>query len=145
MICFYEILKIISIKILFKIFYLGFSFSPDEQTALVQFQGGPCAVIVPVQAYILKNIITTRSESDDWRQVSLYYTEIRKTPYLLLINISASQADIEKQNNLLIDAFSEILTKAFNGCQYCIVHTLNKEVVDKPQNLDFTHFHSSLR
>lgn len=126
-------------------FYLGFSFSPDEQTALVQFQGGPCAVIAPVQAYILKNIITTRSEPDDWRHVSLYYIEIRKTPCLLHINTFASQADIEKQNNLLIDAFSEILTKAFNGSQYCIVHTFDKEVVDKSRNLDFTHFHSSLR
>ncbi|ESP01777.1 hypothetical protein LOTGIDRAFT_225148 [Lottia gigantea] len=34
----------------------GFIFSEDEPTALAQLEGGPCAIIVPVQAYILKNI-----------------------------------------------------------------------------------------
>ena len=35
----------------------GFVFSNDEPTALVQYQGGPCAVIAPVQAFLLKSII----------------------------------------------------------------------------------------
>ncbi|KAK6165696.1 hypothetical protein SNE40_022575 [Patella caerulea] len=35
----------------------GFVFSEDEPSALVQLEGGPCAIIVPVQAYILKHIL----------------------------------------------------------------------------------------
>lgn len=37
--------------------FLGFEFSEAEPSALVQRQGGPCAVIAPVQAFILKTII----------------------------------------------------------------------------------------
>lgn len=37
----------------------GFVFSEDECTALVQLEGGPCAVIAPVQAFLLKNIMFT--------------------------------------------------------------------------------------
>lgn len=35
----------------------GFEFSADEPSALLQKQGGPCAVIAPVQAYLLKILI----------------------------------------------------------------------------------------
>lgn len=36
----------------------GFTFAGDEEpTALLQYDGGPCAVIVPVQAFILKNLL----------------------------------------------------------------------------------------
>lgn len=37
----------------------GFVFSKDEPTALVQLEGGPCAVIAPVQAFLLKNALFT--------------------------------------------------------------------------------------
>uniref|UniRef100_A0A8C6VNM9 Ubiquitin carboxyl-terminal hydrolase MINDY n=1 Tax=Nothobranchius furzeri TaxID=105023 RepID=A0A8C6VNM9_NOTFU len=47
----------------------GFVFSEYEQTALEQFEGGPCAVIAPVQAFLLKNILFSR-ESSNWRQLS---------------------------------------------------------------------------
>ncbi|XP_068179470.1 ubiquitin carboxyl-terminal hydrolase MINDY-3 [Antennarius striatus] len=47
----------------------GFVFSANEHTALEQFEGGPCAVIVPVQAFLLKNILFGR-ESCSWRQMS---------------------------------------------------------------------------
>lgn len=36
------------------IIFVGFEFSEVEPSALVQKQGGPCAVIAPVQAYLLK-------------------------------------------------------------------------------------------
>lgn len=35
------------------IYLLGFVFSEDEKTALEQFEGGPCAVIAPVQVLII--------------------------------------------------------------------------------------------
>lgn len=38
-------------------FYAGFEFSDVEPTALVQWQGGPCAVIAPVQAFLLKILL----------------------------------------------------------------------------------------
>ncbi|XP_027868662.1 ubiquitin carboxyl-terminal hydrolase MINDY-3 isoform X2 [Xiphophorus couchianus] len=47
----------------------GFVFSEHEQTALKQFEGGPCAVIAPVQAFLLKNILFNREHST-WRQMS---------------------------------------------------------------------------
>lgn len=37
--------------------FAGFEFSDVEPSALVQRQGGPCAVIAPVQAFLLKTII----------------------------------------------------------------------------------------
>uniref|UniRef100_A0A8C4WU57 Ubiquitin carboxyl-terminal hydrolase MINDY n=1 Tax=Eptatretus burgeri TaxID=7764 RepID=A0A8C4WU57_EPTBU len=39
---------------LFRRWTQGFVFSRDEPTALEQFEGGPCAVIAPVQAFLLK-------------------------------------------------------------------------------------------
>uniref|UniRef100_A0A7N6C1Y0 Ubiquitin carboxyl-terminal hydrolase MINDY n=1 Tax=Anabas testudineus TaxID=64144 RepID=A0A7N6C1Y0_ANATE len=47
----------------------GFVFSENEPTALEQLEGGPCAVIAPVQAFLLKNILYNR-ESPNWRQAS---------------------------------------------------------------------------
>uniref|UniRef100_A0A8D3BC59 Ubiquitin carboxyl-terminal hydrolase MINDY n=1 Tax=Scophthalmus maximus TaxID=52904 RepID=A0A8D3BC59_SCOMX len=47
----------------------GFVFSENEHTALEQFEGGPCAVIAPVQAFLLKNIVFNR-ECSNWRQMS---------------------------------------------------------------------------
>ncbi|KAK3108552.1 hypothetical protein FSP39_010527 [Pinctada imbricata] len=35
----------------------GFTFSEYQATALVQYEGGPCAVIAPVQAYFLQNLL----------------------------------------------------------------------------------------
>lgn len=40
---------------------IGFEFSDAEPSALVQKQGGPCAVIAPVQAYILKTLVMDTS------------------------------------------------------------------------------------
>lgn len=39
----------------------GFEFSENEPSALVQRQGGPCAVIAPVQAFLLKTILLETS------------------------------------------------------------------------------------
>ena len=45
----------------------GFVFSPDEPSALVQYEGGPCSVIAPVQAHIFKNIF--KEYGDSWQKV----------------------------------------------------------------------------
>ncbi|XP_078394581.1 ubiquitin carboxyl-terminal hydrolase MINDY-3 isoform X2 [Cetorhinus maximus] len=44
----------------------GFVLSQSESTALEQFEGGPCAVIAPVQAYLLKNFLF-KSDKPNWR------------------------------------------------------------------------------
>ncbi|XP_043829515.1 ubiquitin carboxyl-terminal hydrolase MINDY-3-like [Dromiciops gliroides] len=44
----------------------GFVFSESEGSALEQFEGGPCAVIAPVQAFLLKKLLFT-SEKPAWR------------------------------------------------------------------------------
>ncbi|XP_059170985.1 ubiquitin carboxyl-terminal hydrolase MINDY-3-like [Physella acuta] len=77
----------------------GFVFSDKESTALVQLEGGPCAVIAPVQAYIIKcglfrdgssNIDTFRSSSN------------------------------EKANQFLVEALFEILSK-LHSSSYVLV------------------------
>ena len=40
-------------------FVTGLSFSEVESSALIQTSGGPCAVITPLQAYVIKNILFT--------------------------------------------------------------------------------------
>jgi uncharacterized OB-fold protein len=52
--------------------FSGFQFSPDEVTALVQKEGGPCAVIAPVQAFLLRALIKSNEpgEVNLWRNVS---------------------------------------------------------------------------
>ncbi|XP_063132316.1 ubiquitin carboxyl-terminal hydrolase MINDY-3 isoform X2 [Rattus norvegicus] len=47
----------------------GFVFSDSEGSALEQFEGGPCAVIAPVQAFLLKKLLFS-SEKSSWRDCS---------------------------------------------------------------------------
>jgi hypothetical protein len=52
-------------------FYIGLIFSPDESTALVQKEGGPCAVIAPIQAFLFRAILRDPELNADtqWRHV----------------------------------------------------------------------------
>uniref|UniRef100_A0A8C7HE67 Ubiquitin carboxyl-terminal hydrolase MINDY n=1 Tax=Oncorhynchus kisutch TaxID=8019 RepID=A0A8C7HE67_ONCKI len=54
---------------LFRRWTQGLVFSETEHTALEQFEGGPCAVIAPIQAFLLKNILFNR-ESSNWRHIT---------------------------------------------------------------------------
>jgi hypothetical protein len=53
-----------------KFVVLGFHFSADEPTALVQWEGGPCAVLAPVQAFIIKSLVS-ESWTSNWREVGV--------------------------------------------------------------------------
>ncbi|KAK1895419.1 Ubiquitin carboxyl-terminal hydrolase MINDY-3 [Dissostichus eleginoides] len=77
----------------------GFVFCENEQTALEQFEGGPCAVLAPVQAFLFKNILFNR-ESSNWRQM----TE-------------------EEQKTVLCSTLSEILESACSSPStgFCLV------------------------
>lgn len=54
---------------LFRRWSQGFVFSETERSALEQFEGGPCAVIAPVQAFLLKNILFN-TEGSNWKDIS---------------------------------------------------------------------------
>lgn len=48
----------------------GFTFSSREPSALVQLEGGPCAVLAPVQAFILRDMVAAgviSAKDDEWR------------------------------------------------------------------------------
>ncbi len=51
----------------------GFVFSDDEPTALVQLEGGPCAVIAPIQAFLLKNVLFSHKRKEEWNDLSGIY------------------------------------------------------------------------
>ncbi|KAL3831441.1 hypothetical protein ACJMK2_023192 [Sinanodonta woodiana] len=48
----------------------GFVFSEHEPTALVQHNGGPCAVIAPVQGFLLSNALFSENAREDLSTVS---------------------------------------------------------------------------
>ncbi|XP_017040518.1 ubiquitin carboxyl-terminal hydrolase MINDY-3 homolog [Drosophila ficusphila] len=79
----------------------GFEFSKVEPSALVQKQGGPCAVIAPVQAYLLKIIIMD------------------------MPGVKLSEIPHDKSQNLLIQALCNIL-KNCRAPRYRIVHLLRR-------------------
>nr|XP_016937253.1 ubiquitin carboxyl-terminal hydrolase MINDY-3 homolog [Drosophila suzukii] len=85
----------------FKRWSQGFEFSKVEPSALVQKQGGPCAVIAPVQAYLLKIII-----------MDMPGVKLSEIPY-------------DKCQNLLIQALCNIL-KNCRAPRYRIVHLLRR-------------------
>ncbi|KAG7187895.1 hypothetical protein KM043_013864 [Ampulex compressa] len=86
----------------------GFYFSVEEPTALVQTEGGPCAVIAPIQAFILKQLLS-EGDSSTWRSVKP-----------------------EKCNRLLIRAMCEITAQSTDGQspRYFIIY-LNDLNADK--------------
>ena len=86
---------------------LGFYFSSDENSALVQTEGGPCAVIAPVQAFIVKQLLA-ESDISTWHSIKP-----------------------DKCNELLVKAMTEILAQAVDptNVRYSILLT------DKPNSL----------
>ncbi|XP_065349446.1 ubiquitin carboxyl-terminal hydrolase MINDY-3 homolog [Cloeon dipterum] len=78
----------------------GFVFSELEPTALVQWEGGPCAVLAPVQAFILKSLLQKITLREQWRTV-----------------------DPSQSNLLLASALSEVLLQAaIEGHSVKLVH-----------------------
>lgn len=84
----------------FKRWAQGFYFSVDEPTALVQREGGPCAVIASVQAFILKQLLL-ESDVITWKAIKA-----------------------EKCDQLLVKAMTEIINQAADvqDPKYSVVH-----------------------
>ncbi|KAJ1100862.1 hypothetical protein NDU88_005937 [Pleurodeles waltl] len=91
----------------------GFVFSESESTALEQFEGGPCAVIAPVQALILKNSIFN-SEMPNWRD-----------------------RQVEEQKTVLCQTLIEILeiVQSTNSESYCLVSCLKEKTSEEMGSL----------
>ncbi|XP_019875967.1 ubiquitin carboxyl-terminal hydrolase MINDY-3 homolog [Aethina tumida] len=93
---------------IFKRWSQGFYFSETEKSALEQSEGGPCAIIAPVQAYIIKNLLLEYS--------NLSFRE---------------QVTNETQNQYLVSALVEILALC-NVQKYHIVY-LSDEFREKEE------------
>ncbi|KAL7976574.1 ubiquitin carboxyl-terminal hydrolase MINDY-3 isoform X1 [Crotalus tigris] len=98
----------------------GFVFSDSESTALEQFEGGPCAVIAPVQAFLLKKLFT--GEKSTWRQ-----------------------CQEEEQKNLLCYALCEILemTCSDHSESYCLATWQRGNPVQDTANISESSAESS--
>ena len=81
------------------IFFVGFYFSSDEPTALVQSDGGPCAVIAPVQAFIIKQLLQERDISS-WKDI-----QAERCDQLLVkavVEIVAQAADVQNSKYSIV-------------------------------------------
>ncbi|XP_015860001.1 ubiquitin carboxyl-terminal hydrolase MINDY-3 isoform X2 [Peromyscus maniculatus bairdii] len=86
----------------------GFVFSESEGSALEQFEGGPCAVIAPVQAFLLKKLLFS-SEKSSWRDCSE-----------------------EEQKELLCHTLCDILESACDSSgSYCLVSWLRGRTTEE--------------
>ncbi|XP_029444682.1 ubiquitin carboxyl-terminal hydrolase MINDY-3 [Rhinatrema bivittatum] len=94
----------------------GFVFSESESTALEQFEGGPCAVIAPVQAFLLKNTLFN-SEKSTWRS-----------------------CEGEEQKDLLCQTLSDILeTTCINHSEsYCLATWLKDKTTEETASISET-------
>uniref|UniRef100_A0A452E981 Ubiquitin carboxyl-terminal hydrolase MINDY n=1 Tax=Capra hircus TaxID=9925 RepID=A0A452E981_CAPHI len=99
----------------------GFVFSESEGSALEQFEGGPCAVIAPVQAFLLKKLLFS-SEKSSWRD-----------------------CPEEERKELLCHTLCDILESA--GCDnsgsYCLVSWLRGKTTEETASLSGSPAQSS--
>lgn len=120
----------------------GFIFSEDEPAAaLLQNEGGPCAIIAPLQGFILKNLLY----QEDGHQPVEHWQQI----------------DAERRRELLLEAMAEVLSSVSHNGSYTLVLQADKQQsvmtenpvieniaqgggVQEPAN-DHNTFHSSLR
>ncbi|XP_021089283.1 ubiquitin carboxyl-terminal hydrolase MINDY-3 isoform X3 [Mesocricetus auratus] len=90
----------------------GFVFSESEGSALEQFEGGPCAVIAPVQAFLLKKLLFS-SEKSSWRDCSE-----------------------EEQKELLCHTLCDILESACDSSgSYCLVSWLRGRTAEEAASI----------
>ncbi|XP_037011070.1 ubiquitin carboxyl-terminal hydrolase MINDY-3 isoform X5 [Artibeus jamaicensis] len=99
----------------------GFVFSESEGSALEQFEGGPCAVIAPVQAFLLKKLLFS-SEKSSWRD-----------------------CPEEERKELLCHTLSDILESACcdNSGSYCLVSWLKGKTTEETASISGSPAESS--
>ncbi|XP_028014688.1 ubiquitin carboxyl-terminal hydrolase MINDY-3 isoform X2 [Myotis myotis] len=99
----------------------GFVFSESEGSALEQFEGGPCAVIAPVQAFLLKKLLFS-SEKSSWRD-----------------------CPEEERKELLCHTLCDILESACcdNSGSYCLVSWLRGKTAEENASISGSPAESS--
>lgn len=100
----------------------GFYYSQSEPSALEQGEGGPCSIIAPIQAFILKNLLREYE------------------------NLSFRDIDEQQQNRILTLALTQVLTQCtinHEQSQYYLVDLAELELHEQDVGIDV--FHSSLR
>ncbi|XP_040501306.1 ubiquitin carboxyl-terminal hydrolase MINDY-3 isoform X3 [Ursus maritimus] len=99
----------------------GFVFSESEGSALEQFEGGPCAVIAPVQAFLLKKLLFS-SEKSSWRD-----------------------CPEEERKELLCHTLCDILESACcdNSGSYCLVSWLRGKTAEETASISGSRAESS--
>ncbi|XP_021552343.1 ubiquitin carboxyl-terminal hydrolase MINDY-3 isoform X2 [Neomonachus schauinslandi] len=99
----------------------GFVFSEAEGSALEQFEGGPCAVIAPVQAFLLKKLLFS-SEKSSWRD-----------------------CPEEERKELLCHTLCDILESACcdNSGSYCLVSWLRGKTAEETASISGSRAESS--
>nr|XP_008509241.1 PREDICTED: protein FAM188A isoform X2 [Equus przewalskii] len=99
----------------------GFVFSESEGSALEQFEGGPCAVIAPVQAFLLKKLLFS-SEKSSWRDCAE-----------------------EERKELLCHTLCDILESACcdNSGSYCLVSWLRGKTTEETASISGSPAESS--
>ncbi|XP_076633566.1 ubiquitin carboxyl-terminal hydrolase MINDY-3 homolog [Colletes latitarsis] len=150
----------------FKRWAQGFYFSPDEPTALIQTEGGPCAVIAPVQAFILKQLLS-EIDISTWRSINLdkcYQLLVRaaveilkqvageKVPKFSIVYMACQSANEENEDK---NRWSIKVSKIESEDEETNVEnkevdkkrdkTLNKETNEDTKSVHPDVFHSQLR
>jgi len=120
----------------------GFTYSEYEPTALEQLEGGPCAIIAPVQAFVLKNAIFN-GHNGEWRRAQ----EEDSEKYLIC---ALRDVLCQCSNNRFVFAFTEprMPNESDSGGQVgeSAVQTGLPEVSeDRDDKTEEAYFHSNIR
>lgn len=118
----------------------GIKFSESEPSALVQFEGGPCAVIAPVQAFLLCNLMK-KKDSEEWKKLN--DLECRELLCLSLVQI-LSQTSSEGPFYVVTSNTYDIPMQSSS-----MLSDLPSEeslaLPSKKVKLDHEHFHNNLK
>ena len=103
----------------------SFQFSSDENSALIQHEGGPCSVLTTVQAHLLNELIFCQRCQINWRQASSNEIDLHFLNALVSIlqllspsneKIYLANFNLDKQKqNLTIQQFHDEIQ--FHQCQ----------------------------
>lgn len=117
---------------------IGFEFSENEPIALVQQQGGPCAVIASTQAFLLKNILF----SDDKRNSNWRHLE-GKNISLVFKKIYVEFFKDNEKLFFLANSICDMLHQVSSNEHYCIVQFDSSD--ESNVEISSEEFHSRLK
>ncbi|XP_069110712.1 ubiquitin carboxyl-terminal hydrolase MINDY-3-like [Argopecten irradians] len=125
----------------------GFSFSEDEPTALVQHEGGPCAIIAPVQAYVLRAALFKDNPPEDISAVTEEEAKELLCAALtqILIDVASSTYRVVSLDNSSSEQNTSNTQEASTSDAAATEEAEDGERSPKRPRLDEDLFHSRLR